>query len=44
MRLMKWSYADLMACPESYLDVIAKEVMRENREAQAAARSRSRRR
>lgn len=38
MRHMRWSYDQLMHCPEDYLDVIGEESRREAQQARAARR------
>lgn len=40
MRYMNWSYDQLMACPEDYLQVISDVARRESAEARVAARAR----
>ena len=42
MKYMKWSHADLMMCPDEYLDVLYELVKKEAQEAKAASARRGR--
>lgn len=47
MKMMGWSYLDLMACPDDYIDVLSEMAREENRvrqQAAAAAKAKARRR
>lgn len=42
MRYMRWSYPELLTCPDDYLEVIGDEAKRETQAAKSAASTRKR--